>query len=607
MKPNFASAENFPKMALLCLSVLLSVQVKAFDVTGVWLIHGKYRADWVQYEDKVYGIYTYDGFKYYLEGSLSGKNEIIANITRIDLNNNCRVTLRANYQIIDDNSMIGRWKSSNGDCDLTNGQLGGGELKRANETNLPKPNQEIGKLLAKGDDLSGAWAIKDNVGYWFQDKNEVYYLAVLPRYKVYFRGKRQKNIMVGKQLYISRNNECCTVLNIEFNIVDANTFMYSWKCDDKSCDIRQGQKENETAVRYFQLPVSGVTNPPPVVNNQTTSVQQSSTKLGKINWNYVSNNIIVSTDKFLLNACIEVTEPIVDITLMHSGIKKALPRGLVVVPNNTCAIPFKEDVILNEGNNVFKLIVQLKSGQVVSSEPFTIIKSRVRKPGEGTDRIALVIGNGNYMGGNGLKNPPNDAQDMAQSLYNLGFDTIKALNTSRDAFNDALNSFGEKLKNYKVAIFFYAGHGLQIKGDNYLMPVNVSPQTENEAIDKCIPLKKVLDILHDANNLTSVVILDACRNNPLARSWSRGGSTGLAKVEASGTFICYATEPGSTAADGDDKNGTYTSAILKHINTPGISIEDVFREVNSTVVEVTNGMQHPSTTGLTKRRTILKN
>ena len=207
-------------------------------------------------------------------------------------------------------------------------------------------------------------------------------------------------------------------------------------------------------------------------------------------------------------------------------------------------------------------------------------------------RVALVIGNGAYQDGP-LANPPNDARDMAAALRRLGFDVIEGENLNQKDMDRNIRLFGTKIRGGSVGLFYYAGHGIQINGINYLIPVGANITMESEVKYESIDVGLVLAQMDNARNSLNIVILDACRNNPFARSF-RSASQGLASIDAPrGTLIAYATAPGSTAKDGTGKNGTYTEELLRYIRTPGLSIEQVFKRVRVAVVGRTNGFQTP--------------
>lgn len=207
-------------------------------------------------------------------------------------------------------------------------------------------------------------------------------------------------------------------------------------------------------------------------------------------------------------------------------------------------------------------------------------------------RVALVIGNSAYKS-SPLINPINDARAMARVLSESGFKVISKENAGQKEILLALRDFGDALKNGGVGLFYYAGHGMQIKGRNYLIPVDANIEREDEVAYTSIDANQVLDKMEAAGNRMNVVILDACRNNPFARSFRSTGS-GLAQMEAPvGTLIAFSTAPGSVAGDGSGANGIYTQHLLGAIKEPGSKIEDVFKRVRKNVRQDTESKQIP--------------
>lgn len=206
-------------------------------------------------------------------------------------------------------------------------------------------------------------------------------------------------------------------------------------------------------------------------------------------------------------------------------------------------------------------------------------------------RVALVIGNSGYKVAP-LKNPVNDARDISQSLRDLGFEVIYGEDLSQQAMKGNIKQFGSKLGNGAIGLFYYAGHGTQINGRNYLIPVDTAPSKAEEVESESVEVNLVLSQMESARNKVNIIILDACRNNPFAASSST--AAGLASVRgASGTLIAYATAPDSVARDGDGRNGLYTSELLNALRMPGTRIEDVFKRVRIAVEAKSNGEQIP--------------
>jgi len=209
-------------------------------------------------------------------------------------------------------------------------------------------------------------------------------------------------------------------------------------------------------------------------------------------------------------------------------------------------------------------------------------------------RIALVIGNGAYTNVPPLKNPPNDATLVATTLKKLGFEVSVGMNKSQREMKQLIRSFGQRLRaGGGVGLFYFAGHGVQSKGHNYLIPVDADIQNEADVEDVGVDVNYVLNMIEDAQSALNIVILDACRNNPFARSF-RSAQGGLAQVKApTGTLIAYATAPDSTAADGDRANSPYTEELTKQMETPGVVLETMFRRVTEQVSSRTGGRQEP--------------
>jgi uncharacterized caspase-like protein len=207
-------------------------------------------------------------------------------------------------------------------------------------------------------------------------------------------------------------------------------------------------------------------------------------------------------------------------------------------------------------------------------------------------RVALVIGNAAYKE-SPLSNPVNDAKDMAQLLTELGFQVIYKQNSSQAEMKSAIREFGNNISKGDVALFYFAGHGAQVNGENYLIPVGAVITKEEEVEYESVNAGLVLAQMASAANRLNIVILDACRNNPFARSF-RSQTRGLAQISApAGTIIAYATEPGSVAADGRGKNGLYTEELLKAARAPGLKIEEVFKQVRVAVRNRSQGKQTP--------------
>jgi len=210
-------------------------------------------------------------------------------------------------------------------------------------------------------------------------------------------------------------------------------------------------------------------------------------------------------------------------------------------------------------------------------------------------RIALVIGNSDYETGP-LSNPARDADLMAQTLRDVGFEVIARTDADQLEMKRAIQAFGDRLNEAGqdgVGLFYYAGHGVQAGGRNYLVPVGARIQRESDMEIEGVAADWVLAQMEYARNRLNLVVLDACRNNPFARSF-RSGASGLARMDApSGTLIAYSTAPGAVATDGTGRNSPYTAALATAMGRPGLAVERVFKQVRIQVMEQTDGQQTP--------------
>jgi Caspase domain len=217
------------------------------------------------------------------------------------------------------------------------------------------------------------------------------------------------------------------------------------------------------------------------------------------------------------------------------------------------------------------------------------------------DRLALVIGNGAYANAPRLANPANDAADIAQSLRSIGFEIVEGRDLDKRAMEQKIVEFGHKLDGASLALFFYAGHGLQVSGQNYLVPIDARLQRAGDLSFETINVNQVLAQM-EVEKRVNLVFLDACRDNPLARSFARTlGDTrsasvgrGLASIQgAVGTMIAYATQPDNTALDGAGRNSPFTAALVKHIATPGLEVRSMMTRVRADVLAATRDKQLP--------------
>ena len=214
------------------------------------------------------------------------------------------------------------------------------------------------------------------------------------------------------------------------------------------------------------------------------------------------------------------------------------------------------------------------------------------QPGGKPQRLALVIGNAAYKEAP-LSNPLNDAADVARVLEASGFTVIRRENATLREMHLALREFGDRLGRQSTGLFYFAGHGMQVRGRNYLIPVDADIAREDEVAFAALDLGAVMEKLDSAKNPVNVVVLDACRNNPFGTRLA-ATAKGLAQVDAPpGTLIAFATAPGSTSADGAGRNGLYTQHLVKHMQQPGLAIEEVFKATRAAVRGDSKGAQVP--------------
>lgn len=224
----------------------------------------------------------------------------------------------------------------------------------------------------------------------------------------------------------------------------------------------------------------------------------------------------------------------------------------------------------------------------------------------GGARVALVIGNGGYRNAP-LANPLNDARAMADSLRRMGFKVASLENASLREMSEAVRQFGDALQG-GVGLFYYAGHGVQVKGRNFLVPVDADIQREDEVPYKAFDVSQVLAKMEAAKNPLNIVILDACRNNPVAQPQTGAGASrsvrlgsglaapselGKGATTGAGTLLAYATAPGQVALDGDSENSPFSAALARHIGTPGLEVQVMLTRVRAEVVAATKGAQVP--------------
>lgn len=210
-------------------------------------------------------------------------------------------------------------------------------------------------------------------------------------------------------------------------------------------------------------------------------------------------------------------------------------------------------------------------------------------------KTALVIGNGAYQAMPSLRNPANDASLIADKLAGLGFEVVRVIDGDRRAFREGLTRFGRQSEGADVALVFYAGHGVQVNGQNWLLPVDAEIAASTDLPAQALKANDLLEIMEISGARLKLVFFDACRNNPLPRSLSRGAANGLARLEvnAAGMMIAFATSPGDVALDGSGNNSPFTEALARLIDTPDLEVRHLMGKVRESVYSSTGERQLP--------------
>ena len=247
---------------------------------------------------------------------------------------------------------------------------------------------------------------------------------------------------------------------------------------------------------------------------------------------------------------------------------------------------FVSKIQLNRGNNYLKVSVENLDNETVIDTCEIIYQKR----------IALVFGNSHYLQNKDiLKNPVNDADSITDALNSVGFTVMKYKDATCDTMNYGLKVFSDSLKNYDVGLFYYAGHGLELNSENYLLPVDYD--FENYYVSSMITLQTIFNKMDSANARVNIIILDACRNNPfLTREINNETDefTGFADQEGfAGSITIYSTGIGKTASDGSNTNGLYTGQLIKNIRKPNLEFRDLLMDTRNKVIEKSNNIQVP--------------
>jgi len=353
---------------------------------------------------------------------------------------------------------------------------------------------------------------------------------------------------------------------------------YEARVSDTNKTAVRKRFEEEATIRYKELFAKNV-------NPENT--------LAEINWQLPSSSSSEVEQKDLrIQACVKSKTQIKSVSV---EINEQTTRGVSAVVNDGCEHAVNQVVTLNEGMNTIKISVENEAGKSVSDTRYVNYQANTpeRTPATGK-RLALVVGNAAYSV-SPLANPANDAADVAAKLKKLGFEVILLTDKTKKQIEQALDYFNNNTKGYDVALFFYAGHAIQYRGKNYLIPVDADMREEGDIEYECTPIDRVLAKMEDSGYKLKIVALDACRNNPFARSWRSFSNTGgLSFMNAPvGTFIAYSTAPNEVAQDGKGRNSPYTAELLKKLDVKCLKIEDLFKQVRESVLKKTNGRQVP--------------
>ena len=308
-----------------------------------------------------------------------------------------------------------------------------------------------------------------------------------------------------------------------------------------------------------------------------------------ITWNNPKEEkVIVNSELVLIEACIKSATILKSAQIYVNGNPQASELMFQQPGSGDCNYTFTKQIILKNGDNSIFLIAENFAGSANSER--RVIKYELSAITE--KRLALIFGNSDYGSSNTLKNPVNDANLMEGTLKQLGFEVIKRINASKNEMESALREFSNKLPQYNVALFYYAGHGVQVEGENFLVPVDATLANKSDCQWEALPVDRIVKQFEQVPDNINIIILDACRNNPF-RSWTRGGSEGFKALGAvRGSFVAFATSEGATASDGTGMNGIYTEELVRQM-TQTQTIESVFKKTRKEVMDKTGGKQIP--------------
>lgn len=304
-------------------------------------------------------------------------------------------------------------------------------------------------------------------------------------------------------------------------------------------------------------------------------------------WQYPSTpQLTVEKPQLKVTVCVQSTEAISQYEFVLNG--KAFSSKARGFKKVSCGQEISEELTLTPGTNELHFVAVNSAGKTISeshyityqTEPASTPANPIAIAGH-TKRTALIVANDSYTK-HPLKNPVNDGKALQEHLQKLGFTVIFRENQSRKELKKSIDEFTNGLTDKGVSLFFYAGHGLMVNGDNYVQPVDADPASESDVQFDCFPLRQLVARMEEVNpNGSNLVFWDACRNNPY-RSWKRSiGEMSHTTINPPvGTMIVYATEPGKTAQDGEGKNGLFTSELIQHIDTPDLDIRELIERID---------------------------
>jgi hypothetical protein len=341
---------------------------------------------------------------------------------------------------------------------------------------------------------------------------------------------------------------------------------------------------------------TAIAQQPPAVSARSdwVSLKKAPAIVPQITWRTpLARRTTEQKPQYRLSICLESAEPVSRLLFIHNGKEiNGLQRGFKRV---ACGLEYSEEIQLVAGMNEVYVTATNAIGTTTSETRLITCqpeKTEITLKSAAPKRLALIIANGKYAK-YPLKNPVNDGRAVKTQLENLGFTVSYKENLPLRDLKTAFDAFLADLGNHNIGLFYYAGHGLMVNGENYVQPVDADPTAEPDVEFECYPLRRLIARMASTNpNGSNVIFWDACRNNPY-RSWHRGtGEPVFAPVQpAVGTLIIYATEPGKAAYDGNEENGLFTSELVKHMNQPNVDIFEMIDRIDRGLEE--RGFKQP--------------